>query len=67
MAQADYNKNLEDYSNQLSTVINVKKSELNLLAAKRDLRRLNYELEIKFIKLKRLLGANMLTNELPRE
>ena len=30
-------------------------------------KRLNYELELKYIKLKRLLGANMLTNELPRE
>jgi len=67
MAQADFNRVSEDYSNQLNTVIAVKRSELNLLASKRDLRRLNYELELKHIKLKRLIGANMLTNELPRQ
>lgn len=67
MAQNAYNSTLENYNNQLATVIAVKKAELSLLASKRDLSRLNYELELKYIKLKRLLGTNMLTNELPKQ
>jgi outer membrane protein TolC len=67
MANNEYARALEGYNNQLNTVITVKKAELNKLAANRDLRRLNYELELKYLKLKRLIGANMLTNELPQE
>ena len=67
MANNEYARALEGYNNQLNTVITVKRAELNKLSANRDLRRLNYELEIKYLKLKRLIGANMLTNELPQE
>lgn len=67
MAVNEYERSLEDYNNQLATVVAVKRSELSMLQSKRDLRRLNYELEIKYLKLKRLLGSNMITNEIPRQ
>lgn len=67
MAINEYERSLEDYDNQLATVVTVKRAELAMLQSKRDLRRLNYELEIKYLKLKRLLGSNMITNEIPRQ
>lgn len=67
MAVNEYERSLEDYNNQLATVVAVKRAELSMLQSKRDLRRLNYELEIKYLKLKRLLGSNMITNEIPRQ
>lgn len=67
MGVNEYERSLEDYNNQLATVVTVKRAELSMLQSKRDLRRLNYELEIKYLKLKRLIGSNMITNEIPRQ
>lgn len=66
MAEADYKLASENYDQLLGSFITVKKSELDLMSAQRDSRRLEYELELKYIKLKRLMGANMLTNTVPK-
>lgn len=58
-AKADENEMLNSYINTL-------KAELSLMYTQRDALRLKYELEIKYIKLKRILGASMITNEIPR-
>lgn len=66
MAEVEYARALSNYDDLLGTFIQVKKAELNLLVAKREQRRLQYELELKFIQLKRVIGAYMITNEIPR-
>jgi len=66
MAKAQYATAITSHDNLLTTLIAVKKAELGLLGAQRDSRRLQYELELKYIKLKRLMSADMLTNEIPR-
>lgn len=65
MAQNEYDQALENEEEVLGTHIATQKAKLGLMYAQRDLMRMNYELEIQFIKLKRLLGANMITNQLP--
>ena len=66
MAKDNYAQALANNNDQLATLITVKKAELSLLNSERDSRRLDYELEFKFIKLKRILGTNMITNEIPK-
>lgn len=66
MAQEDYVTASANYNNQLGTLISMKRAELNLLVAERESRRLEYELELKYIHLKRLLGADVVTNQIPR-
>ncbi|MBC7538410.1 MAG: TolC family protein [Bacteriovorax sp.] len=66
MAQDDYSKALTSQSDLLNSFINTKKAELSLMYAQRESSKLKYELELQFIKLKRLLGANMMTNVVPR-
>ena len=66
MAETAYVNAKAQETNLLNSHINTRKAELDLLGAQRDSRKLKYELEMKFIKLKRLLGSNMLTNEVPR-
>jgi outer membrane protein TolC len=66
MAKTQYATTVTNRDNLLTTVIAVKKAELSLLGAQRDSRRLEYELELKYIKLKRLMSADMLTNEIPK-
>jgi outer membrane protein TolC len=66
MAKTQYAATVTNRDNLLTTVIAVKKAELSLLGAQRDTRRLEYELELKYIKLKRLMSADMLTNEIPK-
>ncbi len=66
MAEAHYTRSLSNYDQKLGTFITLKKAELSLMAVKRDSRRLQYEFELKLIKLKRLVGSNMMTNVVPR-
>jgi len=66
MSETEYARALANYDDLLGTFIQVKKAELNLLVAKREQRRLQYELELKYIKLKRTIGAYMITNQIPR-
>ena len=66
MAKADYDRIAKADNTQLTTFIGLKKAELALMEADRDSRKLEYEHEIMFIKLKRLLGANMITNVVPQ-
>ena len=66
MAQAEYSAALSAQGELLNSFINVKKAELNLMYAEREASKLKYELELRYIKLKRILGTNMLTNVVPR-
>lgn len=66
MAKDDYARAVSEYDDLLGTFIKVKKAELAVLAAERESTKLKYELEIKFIQLKRVIGAYMITNEIPR-
>ncbi|MDO9182905.1 MAG: TolC family protein, partial [Bacteriovorax sp.] len=66
MAQSEYNVAKASESSLLNSFVNTKKAELSLISADRENTKLKYELELKYIKLKRLLGTNMLTNEVPR-
>lgn len=66
MAQAEYTAAVTQETDLLNSFINVKKAELNLMYAQRESSKLKYELELRFIKLKRLLGSNMMTNVVPR-
>lgn len=66
MAQDEYAVAVEAQSSVLNSFINTKKAELNLMFAERESSRLKYELELQYIKLKRLLGTNMMTNVVPR-
>ena len=66
MAEDNYAAAIEGYNNQLATLLTVKKAELSLVYAQRDSRKLQYDLELKYIHLKRILGANMMTNEIPK-
>lgn len=66
MAQDEYVKAVEAQNSQLNSFINTKKAELNLIYAERESSKLRYELELQYVKLKRLLGANMMTNVVPR-
>lgn len=65
MAQNEYDQALANEEEVLGTHIATQKAKLGLMYAQRDLMRMNYELEIQFIKLKRLLGVNMITNQFP--
>lgn len=65
MAQNEYDQALDNEEEVLGTHIATQKAKLGLMYAQRDLMRMNYELEIQFIKLKRLLGVNMITNQFP--
>lgn len=66
MAEEQYARAQANYDQKLGTFIALKKAELSLMSAKRDSRKLHYEHELKLIRLKRLLGTNMLTNVVPR-
>jgi outer membrane protein TolC len=66
MAQTAYTTAAAQDDGLLNTFINVKKAELNLINAQRESSKEKYELEMRYIKLKRLLGTNMLTNVVPR-
>lgn len=66
MAQAEYTAAVAQEGGLLNSFIAVKKAELNLMYAERESSKLRYELELRFIKLKRLLGTNMMTNVVPR-
>jgi outer membrane protein TolC len=66
MAQDNYAKTAQNNNDQLATVVTLKQAELSLMNAQRDSRRMQYELELKFIKLKRILGTNMMTNVVPK-
>lgn len=66
MAKENYATAVENNNDQLATMITVKQAELSVMNAERDYRKMQYELEFKFIKLKRMLGANMLTNVIPK-
>ncbi|MBC7714641.1 MAG: TolC family protein [Rhizobacter sp.] len=66
MAQAEYAAATAQEGSLLNSFINTKKAELNLMYAEREASKEKYELEMRYIKLKRLLGANMMTNVVPR-
>ncbi len=66
MAQAEYEAAQDAQTDLLNSFIATKKAELNVMYAQREASKLKYELELKLIKLKRLIGANMITNEIPR-
>jgi outer membrane protein TolC len=66
MAEDNYKTAIENNNDQLGTLISVKQAELAVLSAERDTLRMQYELEFKFIKLKRVLGTNMLSNVIPK-
>lgn len=66
MAKVEYEAALEAQDSLLNSFINTKKAELNLMYAEREASKLKYELELQYIKLKRLLGTNMMTNIVPR-
>ena len=66
MAQTEYDQAVVAQTNLLNSFINTKKAELTLMSAQREDRKLKYELELKYIKLKRLLGTDMMTNVVPR-
>lgn len=66
MAREEYIAAKTAETDLLNSFINTKKAELNLMYAEREASKLKYELELKYIKLKRLIGANMITNEIPR-
>ncbi len=66
MAQAEYTAAVAQEGGLLGSFIAVKKAELNLMYAERESSKLKYELELRYIKLKRLLGTNMMTNVVPR-
>ncbi|MEA9355716.1 TolC family protein [Bacteriovorax sp. PP10] len=66
MAQDEYTAAVAAQTSLLNSFINTKKAELNLMYAERESSKLKYELELQYIKLKRLLGANMMTNVVPR-
>lgn len=66
MAQDEYVAAVEAQDSLLNSFINTKKAELNLMYAERESSKLKYELELQYIKLKRLLGTNMMTNVVPR-
>lgn len=65
MAREDFEMMSEDLDNLRTTVIKVKKAELNLKSAELESRKLEYELEILYIELKRVLGAYMISNDIP--
>lgn len=65
-ARSEYAAAQASETDLLNSFINTKKAELNLMYAEREASKLKYELELKYIKLKRLIGANMITNEIPR-
>ncbi|MBC7429476.1 MAG: TolC family protein [Bacteriovorax sp.] len=66
MAQAEYASATAQEGSLLNSFINTKKAELNLMYAERESSKEKYELEMRYIKLKRLLGTNMMTNVVPR-
>jgi len=66
MAEAEYQAALEAQTSLLNSFINTKKAELNLMYAQREASKLKYELELQYVKLKRVLGTNMMTNVVPR-
>ena len=66
MAEAEYEAALGAQTSLLNSFINTKKAELNLMYAQREASKLKYELELQYVKLKRVLGTNMLTNVVPR-
>lgn len=66
MAQDEYAAAVAAQDSLLNSFINTKKAELNLMFAERESSKLKYELELQYIKLKRLLGTNMMTNVVPR-
>lgn len=66
MAKSNYSKALASQGVLLGSFIETKKSEMSLTVAERELLKLNYELEIQFLQLKRLLGADMMTNVVPK-
>ncbi|CAM9867408.1 unnamed protein product [Chrysoparadoxa australica] len=67
MAEVNYETKLQNYNGLRGTKIDVNKAELALLGAKRELTKLNYELEILYISLKRALGSTMISNQVPQQ
>ena len=66
MAKNEYTAALEAQDSLLNSFIFTKKAELNVMYAERESSKLQYELELQYIKLKRILGTNMMTNVVPR-
>ncbi len=66
MSKNEYARAQENYNNQLGTLLTLKAAEISLINVQRDSRRMQYDLELKYLKLKRVIGANMLTNEIPK-
>jgi len=66
MSQANFDNKLENFNELRGTKVEVKKAQLALFRAQRDLTSLNYELEILYISLKRVLGTTMISNEVPQ-
>ena len=67
MAQMNYELKLENYNELRGTKIDVKRAELSVLRAQRELTSMTYELEILYISLKRILGTTMISNEVPQQ
>jgi hypothetical protein len=67
MAHNNYEAKLANYNELRGTKIDVTKAGLSLFAAQRELVKLDYELEVLYISLKRLMGSTMISNEVPQE
>ncbi len=66
MAHTNYEMRLDEYNDLRGTKIALKKAELSVLAAQRALTSMDYELEMLYIGLKRVLGTPMISNDIPR-
>ena len=66
MSEENYNNKVESFNDLRGTKVDVKKAQLSLFRANRQLTSLNYELEILYISLKRILGTTMISNEVPQ-
>ena len=66
MADLNYEAKLDQFNELRGTKIALKKAEISALSAKREYISLEYELEILYISLKRILGTTMISNEVPR-
>tara|TARA_Y100000780_G_scaffold168837_1_gene153963 strand:+ start:22596 stop:23750 length:1155 start_codon:yes stop_codon:yes gene_type:complete len=66
MADLNYEAKLDQFNELRGTKIALKKAEISTLSSKREYLSLEYELEILYISLKRILGTTMISNEVPR-
>lgn len=67
MAEVNYETKLANYNGLRGTKLEVSKAELSLLGSKRELTKLNYELEVLYISLKRAMGSTMISNQVPQQ